>query len=91
MAANCTSQASSYRPARRSALRTLSRWRPIFISTSASLPAIRATRSSSGRVPMSTVITSSPQVIGVPVAVHAADMPVMAGTTSTGSRPCRRA
>ena len=49
-----------------------------------------ATRSSSGRVPISTVSTSSPQVIGTPVAVQQPDMPVMPGTTSTSARPCRR-
>ena len=59
-------------------------WRPIFITTSASLSAMWRASLASGRVPISTVSTSSPQVMGWPVTVHAPDMPVMAGTTCTG-------
>ena len=48
--------------------------------TKASLLAMRFCNSSSDKVPNKTVKTSSPQVIGAPLAVQAPDIPVMAAT-----------
>ena len=90
MAAYSTSQASAIRPACSVARFSLLRFWPIFITTSASVEAMRAVSAASRSVAGTTVITSSPQVIGVPVADHAADMPVMPGTTVTGTWGRRR-
>jgi hypothetical protein len=68
----------------------LSILRPIFITTSASVCVMRSASTVSGRVPTNTVNTSSPQVIGSPVAVQAPDIPVMAGTISTGASSRKR-
>ncbi len=49
--------------------------------TIASAPASLSRSIEAGRVPGSTVSTSSPQVIGSPDAVQQPDMPVTPGTT----------
>lgn len=69
---------------------TLSKFVPIFMITRASVSVICSTSFSSEWVPIITVSTSSPHVIGAPVAVQAPDMPVMAGTTSTGTTSLTR-
>ena len=53
--------------------------------TAASVVLILSTNSFSDNVPVKMVRILSPQVIGKPVAVQAADIPVIAGTTSIGT------
>ena len=61
-----------------------------FITTSASIDRIRSVRLVSSSVAGTTVNTSSPKVIGMPLAVQQPDMPEMPGTTTIGAWPSRR-
>lgn len=79
------------RPAAASARAILGRLRPVFITTTASAARMWRASSASGRVPISTVIASSPQVIGWPMAFQQPVMPGMPGMISTVTMPCSRA
>jgi hypothetical protein len=80
--ARSTYQASSRRPARSSAERTFSKVRPSFMMATESVPVRRATSSSAGSVPGSTVSTSSRSISGRPSTAAAALTEVTPGTTS---------